>query len=206
MESNQHKILQTIDQSPNKPTAQGIAEKLDMDLDEVRFHLDELDQGDFIKLERLKTLDGINPWIVKEVTPRGKMLLQGKIAFEDRPNIKPASLYNSVLNVTNHAPVAMQQFGEHSKANVTQNIDSKTSDILQMLHDLRQEISKLSSENQTVASDALEDIEQEVRTPEKASRIRGGLLSLWSVTKDIAAFANAVTALAQRFGLDHLLT
>ncbi|MBW4578674.1 MAG: winged helix-turn-helix domain-containing protein [Tildeniella nuda ZEHNDER 1965/U140] len=207
MEFNRRKILNLISssiQGDNRISDQQISEQLKMSLDEVSFHLDELERGGFVKLIRNHTFntngEALEPIAV---TPRGRMLLEGKISFENALNSSPNS---QVFKVTNHAPVAAQQYGNKNTANVTQNIGLDTAEILQMLHALRQEVSSLPSENQTTAIEALDDIEEEVKTPTRTSRIRGGLLSLWSVVKDIASFANAVTALAQRFGMDHLLS
>lgn len=205
MEANRRNILKLVfssTQSTNGISDQDISKQLKKSLDEVRFHLDELERGGFIKLVRSHAYgtdgEALQPL---EVTPRGKMLLEGKISFEDGLNSS-----SQVFKVTNHAPVATQQFGNQNVAHVTQTVGSSVAEILQMLNALRLEVSNLPLEHQTIAIEALDDIEEEVSTPTKASRIRGGLLSLWSVTKDIASFANAVTALAQRFGLDDLLS
>ena len=207
MEFNRRKVLKLISsfiQSDNRISDQEISKQLKMSLDEVRFHLDELERGGFVKLVRNRSFntdgEALEPIAV---TPRGRMLLEGKISFENALNSSPNS---QVVKVTNHAPVATQQIGNNNTANVTQNIGSDTAEILQMLHALRRDVSSLPPENQITAIEALDDIEEEVKTPTRASRIRGGLLSLWSVIKDIASFANAVTALAQRFGMDHLLS
>jgi DNA-binding MarR family transcriptional regulator len=205
MEATKRSVLQLIASSTeNCITDQQIADQLGVSLDESCYHLDELDRGGFIKLIRSKLFG--NPEARRRalsVTPQGKMVLEGKISFEDVLN---SSSNPQVFNINNHAPVATQQLGNNNTANVTQNIGSDTTEILQMLQALRQEVSSLPPENQTTAIEALDDIEEEVKTPTRASRIRGGLLALWSVVKDITSFANAVTALAQRFHLDHLLS
>lgn len=205
MESIKRSIINLINssiQSGNEITDEEICEHLKISLDEARFHLDELDKGSFIKLVRSHTFcsNGEEMRVIA-ITPRGSMFHHGKISFGDKINSS-----SQVFKINNNAPVVTQQIGNNNTANVTQNIGLESAEVLQLIAALRQDISTLPSERQTVAIEALDDIESEVITPAKASRIRGGLLSLWSVTKDLASFTNAVTALAQRFGLDNLLS
>jgi len=205
MEATKRRVLQLIasSQNGNGINDQQIADQLKISLDESRFHLDDLYGGGFIKLICSKTYMNPEGRQAVTVTPQGKMILEGKISFEDGHNSSPNS---QIFKVTNQGSVANQQFGNNNSANVSQNIGSDAAEILQMLHALRQDVSSLPPERQTVAIEALADIEAEVTTPTRASRIPGGLLLLWRVTKDIASTANAVTALAQRFGIDHLLS
>jgi hypothetical protein len=60
-----------------------LVEKTGKDLHEVRFHLDELSRGDFIKLTKSSTHDG-DAWQVDSLTPRGHMVLRGQISLDDK--------------------------------------------------------------------------------------------------------------------------
>lgn len=85
-------------------------------------------------------------------------------------------------------------------------INEAQNDSLQLIELLRQQIEAL--DNQEVRHEALEhldDLATEIQssTP-KPSRIKAFSSALWNVVKDISLVANAVTALAERFGV-HLL-
>lgn len=196
-------VLQLIASSPNGINDQKIADQMGISLDESRFHLGDLDRGGFIKLISTDTCMSPESCFALRVTPQGKMVLEGKIPFEDGLNVRPNS---QVFKITNHGSVAAQQFGNNNIANVNQNVSPEITEILQIIDALRQNVSNLPPEKQTIAIEAIDDIEEEVKTPFRLSRIRGGLLALWSVTKDVASFANAITALAQRVGMDNLLS
>lgn len=204
MEATKRCVLQLIASSTEEGVSdQQVSNELKISLDEARFHLDDLDRTGFIKLIRTSTYLEGEVFHALSVTPRGTMVLKGKISFEDGLT---SSSNSQTFKITNHGSVANQQFGNSNTANVTQNVGSNTAEILQMLHALRLDVSSLPPESQTIAIEALADIEEEVITPTRTSRIRGGLLSLWSVVKDVVTLANAATSLAQRFEMDKLLS
>jgi hypothetical protein len=182
-----------------------IAEQLGISLDETHFHLDDLECGGFIKLVR--TIRYANDetgygYVILSVTPRGNMVLQGKLTLQDRVD---TMLNSPHVNLNQYGSVGVQQIGNYNAAEVTQNIGLEATDITQIIEAIKREITHLPLEHQEDAMGALEDIREEAITPTRASRIKSGLLLLWSITKDTAAFANSVTALAQRFHLEHLL-
>jgi hypothetical protein len=86
-----------------------------------------------------------------------------------------------------------------SISNIQQSVE--TSEILQVIADLRQLINKLAEENQDIAADALDTLESEVTTPTKPTKLKSILFTLWGVAQGVATFANAVTAIADRFGI-----
>ena len=136
------------------------------------------------------------------------ILHQGVVEIESamsKPHEPTEHFPAQIFNITNHGLVANQQFGNSNTANVTQNVGSDVAEVLQIIDTLRQSVDNLPSANQPIAIEALEDIKEEVVAPTRASRVRGALLTLWSVGKDVASFANATTSLAQRFGMDNLL-
>ena len=79
--------------------------------------------------------------------------------------------------------------------------ESDTSEILQAIAELRQQINTLVEENQDVATDALDTLESEVKSPTKPTKLKTALFSLWGIAQGIASFANSVTAIADRFGV-----
>jgi hypothetical protein len=82
------------------------------------------------------------------------------------------------------------------------SINEFHNEILPMIESLRQQIEAL--DNHTVRTEALQyldDVVTEIQssTP-KQSRLKASFTALWNVVKDIVVVANAVTALAERFG------
>ncbi len=88
---------------------------------------------------------------------------------------------------------------------LSQQTDADTNEILQLIKSLSQQIEAISLENQDVAVDSLETLEAEVITPTKPAKLKSALLALWSVSKDVASFANVVLAIADKFGI-HLIS
>ena len=115
------------------------------------------------------------------------------------PNFQPS------INISgsNYAPLIAASTVE--RTNLTSKIDrsfnSNNADILQAIADLRQQINILPEENQDVATDALDTLESEVNSSTKQTKVKSALFSLWGVAQGIASFANAVTAIADRFGV-----
>ena len=100
-----------------------------------------------------------------------------------------------------NAPVGAFQNGDYNTSNVNQTIGSNNQEILQGIAELRQQINTLAEENQDVATDALDTLESAVNSPTKQTKVKSALFSLWGVAQGIASFANAVTAIADRFGV-----
>ncbi|MEG4442102.1 hypothetical protein QUB47_07690 [Microcoleus sp. AT9_B5] len=96
--------------------------------------------------------------------------------------------------------------GEVQAEKIAGTINEAQNDSLQLIELLRQQIEAL--DNQEVRREALEhldDLATEIQSSApKPSRIKAFSSALWNVVKDISLVANAVTALAERFGV-HLL-
>jgi repressor of nif and glnA expression len=113
MQATQRQILQLILASEQGISDQQLLEKLGKDIQEVRFHLDELSRGGFIKLITDTTFNG-EFYLATSVTPRGCMVLQGQISLEDRVDSK----FDSQTFNTNNAPVSAQQLGNQNTVNL----------------------------------------------------------------------------------------
>lgn len=197
MQATQRQILQLILASEQGISDQQLLEKLGKDIQEVRFHLDELSRGGFIKLITDTTFNG-EFYLATSVTPRGCMVLQGQISLEDRVDSKFDS---QTLNITNNSPIGSQQLENKNTATVTQQIGLNTTEVFQIIESLKQAVDTLPLNSQDVAAESLTIIEEEINIPKNPSRIKTALFALWSVTKEMATFANAITALAERFNI-----
>jgi hypothetical protein len=127
-----------------------------------------------------------------------KQIAQKHISEYNNCTFMNSSQQPNQLNNFN-APVGAFQNGNQNTSNVNQTIGSNNQEILQAIADLRQQIHTLTEENQDVATDALDILESEVNSPTKQTK--SALFSLWGVAQGIASFANAVTAIADRFGV-----
>jgi len=111
---------------------------------------------------------------------------------------------NSQVSVNignNYAPVIAAHNASNNNLENKINNSFNNSDILQEIVELRQQINTLSQENQDVAAEALDTLESEITTPTKPAKLKVALFSLWGIAQGVATFANAVTAIAERFGV-----
>lgn len=197
MQQVQRQILQLIFSLNEEINDNQIAEELGKDLHEVKFHLDDLYKGGFIELIVSKMFGG-ETYLVTSVTPRGHMVLQNQISLDDRIDSKSLS---QTFNVTNSSSVGLQQFGNQNTAQSAQFSSSNTTEVLQYLNDLKSLIDTLPANKQDVVTSSLSTIEEEVKNPTTSLRLKTALFSLWGVVRDVASFANAVTAVAERLGV-----
>ncbi|MTJ30864.1 hypothetical protein FJR37_14545 [Aphanizomenon sp. UHCC 0183] len=198
MQETQRQILHLIFSAKKEISDRQIVEKLGKDLQEVRFHLDELSEGGFINLLSDSTSTG-DFYLAKSVTPRGHMVIKGQISLDERINSKSSS---QTFQITNKAPIGSQQFGNYNTAQINQNIGIDVTDILQIIEDLKKSVNDIPLDNQEIAVGCLATIEEEVIAPKPSSKLKAALFGLWSVTKDIVTFANAVTAIADRLNIN----
>jgi repressor of nif and glnA expression len=198
MQETQRQILHLILSDKEGISDTEIVEKLGKNLQEVRFHLDELSEGGFINLSSGSTFDD-DFYLATSVTPRGHMVIKGQISLDDRINSKSNS---QNFHITNKAPIGSQQFGNYNTAQINQNIGIDVTDILQIIEDLKKAVNDIPLDKQEIAVGSLAIIEEEVIAPKPSSKLNAALLALWSVTKDIVTFANAVTAIADRFNIN----
>ena len=93
--------------------------------------------------------------------------------------------------------------GEVKAEKIAGTINETQNEVLQMIESLREQIEAL--DNQAVRTEALEyleDVETEAQSSfPKQSRLKSSLMTLFNVVKDTALVANAVTALAERLGV-----
>ena len=152
-------------------------------------------------------------------SPVSRITHQGKVEMEKaitRPNEDTEHFLSSVIiNIIETMTQTTINAGRDANGNVidaqvnapiTNTISNiqqsvETAEILQAIADLRQLINKLSEENQDVAADALDTLESEVTTPTKAAKLKSTLFTLWGVAQGVATFTNALTAIAERFGI-----
>lgn len=84
---------------------------------------------------------------------------------------------------------------------ISQYTDASRDETLKLIEVLRQELPNLAPDHQDVAIESLAALEEEVATPTKLSRFKTLLFALWSAGKDVVTFANTLTALADRLGI-----
>jgi hypothetical protein len=99
------------------------------------------------------------------------------------------------------APVGTVQNGNNNNSYVSQ-INNSSSEIQNSIQDLKGLVSSLPEKCQSDASEVIEDLREEMENPTKQSRLKSSLVTLWALGKDVASFANSVSAVAQRFGID----
>lgn len=81
------------------------------------------------------------------------------------------------------------------------NSSSDVSEILQLVEILKHNLDNIPSENRDVVNDNIEIIESEIKNPTKISKLKSALIVLWSIGNNIAGFANAVSAIAERYNI-----
>lgn len=107
---------------------------------------------------------------------------------------------SQVIQIFN-APVGTVQSGNNNSSYVSQvnNIGAEVQDTIKKLKSL---VGSLPENHQNDASEVIEDLQEEIANPTKQSRLKSSLITLWQLGKDVANFANSVSAVAQRFGID----
>ncbi|MEA5553276.1 hypothetical protein VB713_20255 [Anabaena cylindrica UHCC 0172] len=82
-----------------------------------------------------------------------------------------------------------------------QNTNSDLTDIAQAIAELRQQVSTLAANRQSIANAAIDEIEAVVDDPTLTKNVETPLWTLWGLAQGAAGFINAVTAVAERFGV-----
>jgi len=113
------------------------------------------------------------------------------------------SVNQANTHVTNnfHASVGAVQYGDNNTANVNQTVDPNNTQILQVIAELRRQVSTLAVDKQSIANAAIDDIETAITNPTQVEKAKSSLWTLWGISQGIATFANAATAVAERFGV-----
>ncbi len=98
-----------------------------------------------------------------------------------------------------HGAVGAVQTGTHTTANVTQNIGADLSDVLNLLEQLKPQVTELPPEQQESALVSIEVLEDELKSQdENPKRIRGLLVGLGGIARGTVIFASQVAILAQQ--------
>jgi len=200
MQEIQRQILELISASNGAAIGgETFAEKLKIELKEALFYLEKLQSDGLIELFTSKAFEG-NSYLATGITSKGFMVLQGKLKLDNGADSK---LSFNTFHIKNEGSTGAQLFGDGNIANVTQNNRGDMNEILQLVDTLKQLIEIIPSSNREIATDSLSLVEEEVINPtaKMLAIVKTGLFTLWTVGKDTASFANAVTALAQRFGI-----
>jgi hypothetical protein len=105
-----------------------------------------------------------------------------------------------VIQIFN-APVGNVQTGNNNNSYISQ-VNNTCAEVQNAIQDLKSLVGTLPENHQKDASEVIEDLQEEITNPTKLSRLKAFLVTLWALGKDIAGFANSVSAIAQRFGID----
>jgi hypothetical protein len=170
----------------------------------IKYLLDE-------KLITAITTSTLNGWYCGDI----KISHSGKLEMEaatSRPNERTNHFPSSVIiNVQNMNQTTINAgrdaigniSGSENKATVTNTIQTTDTDfILKAIAELKQQIDSLPQERQSIASEAITNIEVAINNPTLLEKAKSSLWTLWGLGQGVASFINAVTAIAQRFGVD----
>ena len=106
------------------------------------------------------------------------------------------------INISGSVGVGVNK-GTINAQNIAGNINQSQDENQKLIEQLRQQIQTL--ENQEIREEALEyveDLETEISAEKpKKSKLKSSLTMLWTVGKDVALVANALTSLAANFGV-----
>jgi hypothetical protein len=105
-----------------------------------------------------------------------------------------------VIQIFN-ASVGNVQTGNNNSSYVSQ-VNNTSAEVQNAIQDLKTLVSTLPENHQNDASEVIEDLQEEIANPTKQSRLKSSLITLWQLGKDVASFANSVSAVAQRLGID----
>jgi len=161
----------------------------------------------YLKSEGLIELSQYERQSVSRITHQGKVEMEEAIT---RPSQDTEHFLSSVIVTMNQTTINGDAIGNVISSSVNAPITTtisnshrteEFSEILKAIAELRQHINSLPNEFQDVAADALDTLESEITTPTKTAKLKVALFSLWGVAHGVATFANAVTAIADRFGV-----
>jgi len=171
--------------------------------DELFEILQYLQSEDLIKLTKYMGQE----FPVSRITHQGKVEMEYAIT---KPSQDTEHFLSSVIVTMNQTTINGDAIGNVISSSVNAPITTtisnshrteEFSEILKAIAELRQHINSLPNEFQDVAADALDTLESEITTPTKTAKLKVALFSLWGVAHGVATFANAVTAIADRFGV-----
>jgi hypothetical protein len=136
----------------------------------------------------------------------GLVTLSHKAIIEVEQSIKypTASTEHFAATVIQHfnAPIGSVQTGQQSTAFVNQNFGASTSEVLNLIRELRQSVISLPPEQQGEALEVVDALEEEAQLPTpRKGRIRAFLTQIGTAAKDVGVNV-AATAIAKYYGLD----
>lgn len=112
-----------------------------------------------------------------------------------------SSAAGDTYNMNFNQPVASVQAGNNITARVTQSVGHIVTKVLPILSDCREAVPQLPAGKQGEAREALDDLEDELRSPRpKRSRLRAFLTVLLAAGIGLAAFTYDVMAIAKELG------
>lgn len=183
MQAVQNQILQEILLSEQGVGDEQLAEKLGKDLQEIRFHLDELYRGGFLKLFTSRTVDD-DFYFAESLTLRGCMVLQKKISLDDkgRTGSSSASQNNTYFNIYGGKN---QIGGKHNTQNISINSTSEFADLISQLSELINNSSLLEDDKEEVveAIQKLPELAMREQTPGVLERVQKRLTFVNNITK-----------------------
>lgn len=103
-----------------------------------------------------------------------------------------------------HAPVGAVQTGRDNTANVTQQFNLGTEEILQLINRLRETIIEsdtLSSVPREEVLKHLKDLQVEVEGESGSSKLRSSLLAIWEALKKVPPVLNQLLELAKKLNI-----
>jgi hypothetical protein len=139
-----------------------------------------------------------------KISHSGKLEMEATITNPNQDTEHfPAVIIMNQTNIHAGGNAIGNIIGSEINAPVTNTIQVTDADfVLQAIANLKQQIVSLPQERQSIASEAISNIEEAVSNPTLIEKAKSSLWTLWGVTQGVVGFANAVTAIAQRFGID----
>jgi DNA-binding PadR family transcriptional regulator len=132
------------------------------------------------------------------ITHKGVIEMENSIR---NPEKSTDHFSSPVIQIFN-APVGNIQAGNNNTSYVNQVNDISSTEVQNAIQDLKSLVGTLLENHQNDASEVIEDLQEEIANPTKQSRLKSSLITLWQYGKEVASFANSVSAVAQRFGID----
>jgi hypothetical protein len=171
---NDFKSILTLINETNCSSDYEIIDKLEMDLDTVRYYLEEMDNYKLIKLIKDCTFEGAFYNIV-EVTPKGKMFLREKIKINDNSIPSQSNIYiqdNNYYEGDNKSNISQYHSGSGDNVGKNKNINNSIDNIQELnqtIIDIQNLLKKLeqtynpntTTGKMTIATKAIEYIEKD---------------------------------------------
>jgi DNA-binding PadR family transcriptional regulator len=134
------------------------------------------------------------------ITPKGVKEFEQSI---QHPEAATEHFSSPVIQQIFNAPVGTVQTGNNNNAYAyVSQVNNIGIELQDAIEDLKSLVDSLSENHQNDASEVIEDLQEEIANPTKQSRLKSSLINLWQFGKESVDFANKVSAIAQRFGID----